>query len=54
MSLVPFPADDKPRAVTLTGRQWFLIMLALAGRGHDTMAREAAEAEMLKQLKGEG
>lgn len=49
--LIPFPTDDKPRTVTLTGREWFLIMLALSGRGHDVLAREAAEAKILQQLK---
>ena len=48
--IIEFPKDDTPISVTLSGREWFLIMLALAGRGHDVLAREAAEAKVLKQL----
>jgi len=36
--------------VSLTGAEWLALMLKLAGRGHDVMAAESAEAKMLQQL----
>lgn len=53
--IIPFPEKpEAPISVTLSGFDWFAIMLKLAGRaiGDDLRIANEAEAKMLQQLKG--
>jgi hypothetical protein len=55
--ILKFPTKpEDPISLTLTGREWFCILLKLDNRAGTSELAVAAEAEakMLQQLKGKG
>lgn len=52
--IIPFPVEPAtPISVTLTGAEWFALMLKLTSRatGADLATANAAEAKILQQLE---